>query len=257
MGEALRDRWVVMRNSRGFRLAGELRLPARPSPHPLVVFAHGRGSMVSHRNRELAEALRAWGITSLIFDFTGQGDSDGTAEDCTPSQQADDLDSVVDFLQASELAGGGPIGILGANSTALAALKVAADRPEIGALVLKAGKVVGAEEVAARLTVPTLLVAGERDRRIVAENEWLLARLTGPRCLVVIPGGDHLLADAEALRLASTCMAAWFARHLLEDRLPGRPRGHTSPLFRLALRLIADGTCEDDAFTESLRHDAA
>jgi alpha-beta hydrolase superfamily lysophospholipase len=251
MAEALRDRWVVIRNSRGLRLAGELRLPAGPGPHPVVVFAHGRGSMVRHRNRVLVEALRARGLATLIFDFTGQGDSEGGAEDCTPRQQADDLESVVHFLQTSERVDGGPIGIVGATSSALAALTVAADDPEIRALVLKAGRVGGAGEVAARLAVPTLLVAGERDRRIVAENEWLLSHLTGPRCLVVIPGGDHLLEDAEALNLTSSCMAAWFAHHLLGHALHhGLAHTRRLPAPPAVMRVVATGSCGVDMFTE-------
>jgi dienelactone hydrolase len=175
--------------------------------------------MLSQRNRVIAEALRSSGITTVLFDFTGQGDSEGAAEDCTASQQTDDLESVVDFVLASEPTSGGPLGILGANSTALAALTVAAENPDIRALVLKAGRVRGAQEVAARVTAPTQLVVGERDGRILAENEALLAHLAGPCRLAVIPGGDHLLEDGGVLGLTSARIAAWFARHLLGAEL--------------------------------------
>jgi alpha-beta hydrolase superfamily lysophospholipase len=222
---------VTIVNSSGRRLAGELRLAAGPDDRLAVAFAHGRGSMVSQRNHVTAEALRARGISTLLFDFTGQGESEGAPEECTTAQQVDDLASAVAFLRASALAGGRGVGILAVNSTAPAALAVAARRPDVGALALKAGRVREADDVAARVTVPTLLVVGERDTRVLAENDRLLTRLGGPRCLAVIPGGDHLLEDPEPLALASACMAAWFARQLAapsgtdEEWLAAVPQG--------------------------------
>jgi pimeloyl-ACP methyl ester carboxylesterase len=170
--------------------------------------------MTTQRNLVAAETLRSYGITTLLFDFSGHGNSEGAVGDRTPAQRTDDLASVVDFLRTSELTGAGPIGILGGSSSALAALAVTADRPDIRALVLKAGRVDGTEEVATRVAVPTMLVVGERDNRILVENQRLLSRLSGPRRLAVIAEGDHLLEGAEVLRLTSACIAAWFARHL-------------------------------------------
>lgn len=220
MDEVLRDRWVVIRNSRGLRLAAELRLPAGSGPYPAVAFAHGRGSMQSDRHRVTAEALRSAGIATLLFDFTGHGDSEGDSARCTGNEQVSDLHAVIAYLQHSELVGGKPIGILGGNSVAPSALIVAADSPGIRALVLKAGKVAGAEALAGAVTAPTLLVVGERDAHVLAENCALLPHLPGRSQLAVIPDADHLLDDDAARQLASARIADWFARHLSGAAFP-------------------------------------
>jgi dienelactone hydrolase len=217
MVATIREEWVIIDTSRGLRLGGELLVPAGRGPHPAVVFAHGLGgSKESPRNRGVAEALRSRGIAILLFDFTGHGDSEGRAEDCTPAQQADDIRSVLDFLLAIEEVDTARVGLLGSNGVAGPALTVAADRPEVHALVLRAGRVAGAEELAARVTAPTLLVVGERDTRCQRDNERLLARMAGERCLAVVPCGDPL-DDSGAFEPASDVIAAWFARHLAQE----------------------------------------
>jgi hypothetical protein len=54
----------------------------------------------------------------------------------------------------------------------------------------------------------------EHDAPIPEANQTLLARLSGPRRLYVVPGGDHLFQDPAALRRAGAAAVAWLREHL-------------------------------------------
>jgi len=109
---------------------------------------------------------------------------------------------------------GGRIGVVGSSSGAAVALQQAAGDPRIRALVLRSGNPAGAEAVATRVTVPTLLIVGEHDEPIRLANAELLGRLRGPRRLEVVGGADHLFTAADALGRAVALTAAWFDEHL-------------------------------------------
>jgi putative phosphoribosyl transferase len=206
---------VSFTNSRGLTLAGALLLPARPGPHPLVVFAHGWGSgKDSPRNRAVAEALRAEGFAAFLFDFTGHGESEGTAAQGALAQQDDDLGAALDVAKRFDEIDAARIGVAGASSGAAVALRRAASDGRIRALALRSANPEGALADAPLVTVPTLLVVGEHDLPIRELNEGLLGRLRGPRRLEVVPGGDHLFEDPAALRRAIDLTVAWFKLHL-------------------------------------------
>ncbi len=206
---------VSFKNSRGLHLAGRLLLPVPAGPHPIVVFAHGRGSgKDSPRNLAVAEELRAAGYAAFLFDFTGHGESEGTDEESTPAQQIDDLGAALDVLATLDEVDGSRIGVAGSSSGAAVALLRAADDPRILALVLRSANPAGAEAAASRVTAPTLLVVGEHDEPIRAASAELLERLGGPRRLVVAAGGDHLFEAPESLRIATRETVVWFDQHL-------------------------------------------
>lgn len=205
---------VSFTNPQGRRLAGELLLPDTPGPHPVVVFAHGFGSdKASPRNRLVADALVAVGIAAFVFDFTGHGESEGAAEDSTPVQQVDDLRAALDTLAGIDDVDVARLGVAGASSGAAVALRLAAEDKRIRALALRSPNVEGAEAAAARVTVPTLLVVGERDAPIRAMCEALLPRLADAR-LEIVPRGDHLFEEPEALARASSLTVGWLKSRL-------------------------------------------
>jgi putative phosphoribosyl transferase len=229
---------VLFYNSRGLALAGELLMPETAGPHPLVVFAHGWGSSkASPRNRAMAAALVAEGISAFLFDFTGHGDSEGTPAESTEAQQADDLRSAIAVLRTLDDIDTERLGVAGASSGAAAALRCAAALPPVRALVLRSANVAGdagpaaALEIAARVKAPTLLVVGERDAPILDQNQALVRALGGPRRLDVVPHGDHLFENPGALARAAALTTAWFSKHLTSrDALPPQqPRVARTP----------------------------
>jgi predicted phosphoribosyltransferase/dienelactone hydrolase len=206
---------VSFKSSRGHRLAGELLLPDGAGPHPVVTFAHGWGSSkASPRNRAVAESLRAAGLATFLFDFTGHGESEGSQEESTLAQQADDLRAALDVLRAMDDIDARRLGVVGASSGGAAALRFAAGDPRVRALVLRSANPAGAEESAYRIRVPTLLVVGDQDVVTRAANEELLPRLAGVRQLEVVPRGDHLFTDAGALARATEVTVGWMRKHL-------------------------------------------
>ena len=206
---------LTFKNALGFGLAGRLLLPATPGRPPVVVFAHGRGSgKDSPRNRAVAEALRALGYAALLFDFTGHGESEGTEADSTQAQQVDDLGAALDALEGFDEVDAGRIGVVGASSGAAVALLRAASDRRIRELALRSPNPSGAEAAVARVTVPALLVIGERDAPIRDACEPLLGRFGGPRRLEIVPGGDHLFEEPAALARATAATVAWFEEHL-------------------------------------------
>jgi putative phosphoribosyl transferase len=206
---------VSFKNSRGFRLAGRLLLPPPPGPHPTIVFVHGWGSgKDSPRNRAAGAALQALGFGVLLFDLTGHGESDGTPDDSTPAQQADDLGAALDTLEGFDEVDRGRLGVVGASSGAAAALLRAARDGRIRALVLRSPNPGGAEHAVGAVRAPTLLIVGEHDAPILAAIEPLRERFGRPHQLDVVAGGDHLFEDPAALARATAATVAWFRKHL-------------------------------------------
>jgi cephalosporin-C deacetylase-like acetyl esterase len=207
---------VSFKSSRGFRLAGRVLIPPSPGPHPAVVFAHGwRSSKDSPRNQAMAEALRAAGIAALLFDFTGHGESDGTLEDSTQTQQVEDLRAAFDVLEGLDEVDRGRVGVVGASSGAAVALLQAARDPRIRALALRSPNLAGAERAVGVVSAPTLLVVGEQDAPIRAAVEPMLGRFPGPHLLEVVPNGDHLFEDPAARARATASIVAWLREHLV------------------------------------------
>ncbi len=181
----------------------------------MIVFAHGWGSgKASPRNRAVAEGLQAAGFAALLFDFTGHGESEGTQADSTPEQQVEDLDAAIGALQGVEGVDPGRLGVVGASAGGAVALVRAAVDTRIRAMVLRSANPAGTGDAADRVTVPTLLVVGERDEPIRAANEELLG---------------HVFEDPDALRRVVAVTVDWFADHVgresgMAPRRDERPR---------------------------------
>jgi putative phosphoribosyl transferase len=202
---------VAFKNSRGKGLVGQLLVPAGERRSPVIVFAHGWGSgKRSPHNRLVAETLLEHGIGSFLFDFTGHGESEGKQEHCTVAQQAEDLAAAIDVLATLDDVDSHRVGVIGVSSGAAGALHATARDTRIRALALCSATLAGAEDDPPTVTTPTLLVLGEADAPIQAQNEMLLGRLAGPRRLETV--ASDLFEDPGALVCASGLMAGWFRR---------------------------------------------
>lgn len=92
--------WQEMqfKNSRGLTLAGLLYSPAGHNG-PVIIVCHGfTGSKDGGGSAQtMGEELGERGYNTLLFDFSGNGDSEGLFENITLSGQVDDLKSAVDW----------------------------------------------------------------------------------------------------------------------------------------------------------------
>jgi pimeloyl-ACP methyl ester carboxylesterase len=201
----------MFKNSRGFRLAGELLVPAEARRSPVVVFAHGwGGDKSSAANRATARALLDARIAAFLFDFTGHGESEGTEVDCTPAQRLDDLRSALDVLQFFDEIDTARAGIVGAGSAADVVLRLAAQRPRLQALALRSPQLGSDGDTARLLTLPVQLLAGEFDAPARAASQRLVAALGGPTKLEVVGGRDEAGTRSEV----ASRIAGWFGHYL-------------------------------------------
>jgi len=185
----------------------------------VVVFAHGSGSSRhSSRNKHVAVALQAAGLGTLLFDLL------------TPAEEREDertralrfdidllsrrLEAVTDALEDQPSARGLPVGYFGASTGAAAALRAAAARPAVRAVVSRGGRPDLAGDALGRVTAPTLLVVGELDREVLELNREARARLGGPSELVIVPNASHLFEEPGALDVVAGLATRYFTRYL-------------------------------------------
>ena len=204
--------------SAGVALSGELTIPSRA--RGLVIFAHGSGSSRhSPRNQSVAEVLCQSGLATLLLDLlTSQEES----VDLFTRKFRFDIDLLARRLVgASEWSIGLPdtmdlrIGYFGSSTGAAAALVAAAQLQErIGAVVSRGGRPDLAESILHEVKVPTLLIVGERDERVLDLNQSALEKLRCEKTLEVIPGATHLFEEPGALEQVARMAADWFIRYL-------------------------------------------
>ena len=179
-----------------------MRLPG----HPAVVLCHDLGadkSALAH----LAAALGEQGLTLLLLDFRGHGDSGGTRSTLGLDEKRDVL-GAIDYLAGLEPYAGRRIGVYGVGMGAHAAVLAAGDRAALKVLVLDAlypdvgyplaREVYGGWEFAERRLafVPRGIFGLMYQVRIGKERaEDHVTRLIGRDLLLVAPAEDAVLTS--------------------------------------------------------------
>jgi putative phosphoribosyl transferase len=191
----------------GAVVAGELAIPRRAVG--IVLFVHGSGAgRRSHRDRLIAARLRAGSLATLHVDVAGE-----PAAAFELPVLARRVSGVTDWLAADPSTRHLPIGYLATGKGAALALIAAAARPElVAAVVARGGRPDLAGPALGSVAAATLLVVGGRDAAVVGLNRRALARLGGPKRLVIAPGAgqsfDGRQLDAFS-RLARTWLRSW------------------------------------------------
>ncbi|WP_254279409.1 dienelactone hydrolase family protein [Haloarcula marina] len=197
----------------GVELEGELVIP--PEARGVVVFAHGSGSSrKSPRNTFVAEVLGRHGLGTLLFDLLTE------AEDQTRETRFD-IDLLTErLLAATEWLRERPdtetlsLGYFGASTGAAAALRAAARRDDVAAVVSRGGRVDLASEQLPAVAAATLFVVGGADTQVLALNREAYAALSGPKDLQVVAGAGHLFDGPGELEAVADLAASWFERQL-------------------------------------------
>lgn len=195
------------------RLEGDLALPH--DTRGLVVFAHGSGSSrLSKRNRQVAEALQARGLGTLLFDLLTESESNDRENVFDIPLLAGRLRAAAAWTRREADLEHLPLGYFGASTGAAAALVAATSEPEVAAIVSRGGRPDLAADFLSLVRAPTLLIVGGADTRVIELNEQALARLTCPKQLVIVPGGTHLFEEPGALEEVERLAGEWFDRLL-------------------------------------------
>lgn len=200
-------------------LVGDLRAPVRP--RALIIFAHGSGSSrMSPRNQEVAQGLVEGGMATLLFDLLTEQEARDRANVFDIDLLTARLVQAIDWARAEPSLRDLPIGLFGASTGAAAALKAAAQRPQVvAAVVSRGGRPDLAGSTLTLVTPPTLLIVGGADELVLIWNRAALDDLAGPRRLDVVPGASHLFPEPGAMEKVIDLARAWFERWLIDDRL--------------------------------------
>jgi pimeloyl-ACP methyl ester carboxylesterase len=127
--------------SHGTRCTAWLTRPPTPGPRPVVVLAHGLGAnhtmSLSRYEQHFADA----GIATLAFDYRHLGSSGGTPRQrLSLRRHRQDIASALDFVreQSDDLGiDPGRVALWGTSLGAMHVLRVAADRPDVAAVVVQ------------------------------------------------------------------------------------------------------------------------
>ncbi|MFC9089918.1 dienelactone hydrolase family protein [Nocardiopsis dassonvillei] len=194
------------------------RLAVFPGATAVVAFAHGSGSSRhSPRNRAVAEELNRVGVATLLLDLLTPEEE--RADTATGRQRFDidlltrRLTGTVDWLAGHEDTAGTPIGLFGASTGAAAALRTAAERPDLVAAVVSRGgrpDLAGTEALQV-VRAPTLLIVGGADTEVLRLNEDAADRLSAPHRIHVVPRATHLFEEPGALEEVADAASGWFA----------------------------------------------
>jgi dienelactone hydrolase len=223
------DSTVTIRAS-GVPLEGDFTAP--DDAYGVVLFAHGSGSSRhSPRNRMVAARLRETGLATLLVDLLTE-DEEKVDERTTRlrfdvEMLAARLVDIIDWLAAKPAgarsttahalqapAASLPVGLFGASTGAAAALIAAAARPGVRAVVSRGGRPDLAGPALRRVRVPTLLIVGGADNRVLELNRQAMQSLGGPCRLHIVPGASHLFTEPKALETVAFVAASWFDEYL-------------------------------------------
>lgn len=129
------------------------------------------------------------------------------------------LIGIADWLLQTPETANLSIGCFGSCTCGAAALIAAAQRPDaIHAVTIAAGRLDLAQQYLPRITVPTLLLAAEKDSSAVQMNQDALGRLEAlatNKQFEKVPGVSSLFESSNALAEVARVTSEWFARWLI------------------------------------------
>lgn len=188
-----------------------------------VILADGTGRAQYHPQGEsIAASLQDLGIATLVIDLltTDEEDSDESVSRRRLDFRllTERLNVATDWIkQHCECAGQDfRIGYVGASLGAIAALRAAADRPDIAAVMSCGGRPDWAGEALPRVGAATLMVVGELDLTMIESNYAAYDQLTHAyrREVALIPQVTDLFDEPAALDQVSLLASRWFVRYL-------------------------------------------
>jgi len=228
----------------GTALAGYLRVPPAGRPPAVVVMVPGLDS-VKEELQATADYFLQRGLATLAIDGPGQGE----AEYRLPIEPAYErvAAAVADFLDGRDDVDPGRMGLMGVSLGGYYAARCAAYEPRLRAAVALAGPyrfdldwdtrppqsratfqqrsgasspeeakqraaALTLEQAAPRITIPLLVVHGQRDRLVLPQQAERLAAEAPGAELVMYPRGNHGVTN-QAYECRSM-MADWLAGHL-------------------------------------------
>jgi dienelactone hydrolase len=198
--------------------AGELAVPA--DARGLVLFAHGSGSSrLSPRNVFVAECLQREHIATLLFDLLTEAEDRDYRTRFDIELLTRRLLAATDWVARQSAIKHLGLGYFGASTGAAAALRAAAVRADVRAVVSRGGRPDLVMAELPRVRAATLLIVGGHDEVVIEMNRAAYAPLHEPKALEIVPGATHLFEEPGALEQVAQLAAEWFGRYLAVEPL--------------------------------------
>jgi dienelactone hydrolase len=200
-------------------LSGDLIIPENASA--LVIFAHGSGSSrLSPRNQYVASILQEHNLATLLFDLLTPEEEILDSETRVYRFDIDLLTkrliSATDWILRKKSLRKLKLGYFGASTGAASAIRAAVLRPRfVQAVVSRGGRPDLAGDALSQLQVPTLMIVGGLDSRVIQLNAEAFERIPADKKrLEIIPGATHLFEEPGTLDAAAQHAASWFETYL-------------------------------------------
>ena len=194
-------------------LEGELLVP--DGAKGIVVFAHGSGSSRhSPRNNFVAEVLREHGLGTLLFDLLTEREDRSRERRFDIELLTERLIGATDWLRHRGDVGHLDVGYTGSSTGAAAALRAAARRDDVGAVVSRGGRVDLAAGEWEAVTAPTLMIVGGDDESVLAVNRDARDHLGAETKLAIVEGAGHLFEGEGELETVAALAAEWFVEYV-------------------------------------------
>jgi hypothetical protein len=211
------------------QLTGALALPA--NARALVLLPRVSDlEPTAASNREVATALNLEGLATLRLELLTPNEvrRDAEGEDLRfdAALLSYRLIAATDAVMGEPRTSGLRIGYFAAGTTAAAAFVAAAERPDVGAIVSRGGRVDLALDVLPRVHAPALLIAGANEPGRLQQNQTALSRMSRGE-LVVIAGAGNRFEKPEATAEVASHTARFFRRHLSVIQPPGEVAAST------------------------------
>jgi dipeptidyl aminopeptidase/acylaminoacyl peptidase len=216
---------ISFKNSLDLKLSGVLEGENKESP--LVIICHGFDSLKdSPSNARLAQRLVEKGFLVFRFDFTGNGESDGKLSDLTPLQGLDDLKAAVSILAAGDFglygsSFGGNVALLyaiGHSVNALALCAAVFDTDGRRKKWLGEAKDMGIYEEAGKIKSPVLIIHGDEDDKVPADqSRRLYESLKSEKELKILNGVPHQFRGKD-LEESTRLIVDFFAKYLFDNK---------------------------------------
>jgi len=240
--------WVP---SAGVKLAGVLHLPPSGRARP-VILLHGFTGSKSEAGRlytDLARVLCGAGYAVLRFDYRGHGDSPLPFEEFSIPKAVEDAQSAIEYVKGLGGVDASRLALVGLSMGGGVAVKVAAGRDDVAALVLLAPALDWPEltkrapfraeggyvymgalrlraehalessrftvmDLAERVRAPTLIVHAVDDEVVpIDQSRRFYERLRVPKRLVEVRGG-HVFNDYWVRRQIEGEILSWIRQYL-------------------------------------------
>ncbi|SEQ33055.1 Serine aminopeptidase, S33 [Rosenbergiella nectarea] len=167
-----------------------LRSPTGGTKNPLIILCHGFCGIRDILLPDFAEAFTHTGYSTITFDYRGFGDSDGERGRLVPTQQIDDIHSVVNWAKEQSTLDAQRIGLWGTSFGGCHVFGAAVNDPAIKCIVSQLAFADGEDIVTGKMS------ATEKEAFISTLNKMVdKQKRTGKEMFV---GINRVLSDAES-----------------------------------------------------------